>query len=169
MAMLKIRIYGDPILRKKATLVEKIGLEEKKMFEDMAQTMYASKGVGLAATQVGFDKQLIVVDTGSGLLKLANPKVIKAQCSRMGEEGCLSFPDITVKIKRPEKISVEALNHDGIKVQIEAENLLARAIQHEMDHLKGIVIIDKIGMLKKAALAGKLNQLKKISKEKNRL
>ena len=130
MSTMHIRIYGDPILRKKALLVDKIGLEEKKLFEDMAQTMYAAKGVGLAATQVGVKKQVMVIDVGSGLLKLANPKILKAQCKRLGEEGCLSFPEITVKITRPEKIVVEALDQNGAKVKIDAQGLLARAIQH---------------------------------------
>jgi len=158
---MKIRIYGDSILRKKAKLVEVVGDKEKKELEDMAKTMYSAKGVGLAANQVGIDKQLIVVDVGNGLFKLVNPKVVKAQCKKMGEEGCLSFPGITVKIKRPEEIVVEALNQDGIKVKIEVEGLLARAIQHEIDHLMGVVIIDRIGVLQKTLLAKKLKELKK--------
>jgi len=165
MAIMRIRIYGDPILRKKAKPVEAVGDQEKKELEDMAKTMYSAKGVGLAATQVGIDKQLIVVDVGNGLLKLANAKVIKAQCAKTAEEGCLSFPEITVKIKRPEKITVEALNHDGVKVKIDAEGLLARAIQHEIDHLAGVVIVDRIGVLQKAIIAKKLNKLKKIGRK----
>ena len=161
MSTMHIRIYGDPILRKKALLVDKIGLEEKKLFEDMAQTMYAAKGVGLAATQVGVKKQVMVIDVGSGLLKLANPKILKAQCKRLGEEGCLSFPEITVKITRPEKIVVEALDQNGAKVKIDAQGLLARVIQHEVDHLSGVVIIDRIGIRQRLLIAKKLWQLKK--------
>ena len=161
MSILRIRIYGDPALKKKALPVEKIGPDEIKLFEDMAQTMYAAKGVGLAATQVGRAKQLMVIDVGEGLLKLANPRIAKAQCKRAGEEGCLSLPDITVKIRRPEKVVFEALNQDGVKVKIEAEGLLARAFQHEIDHLNGIVIIDRAGIRQRLLIAKKLAQLKK--------
>jgi len=164
MPILKIRIYGDPILKKKAASIDKIGPEEKRLFEDMANTMYSLKGIGLAATQVGVEKQMMVIDVGQGLLKLANPKIVKASCKRSGEEGCLSFPEITVKIRRPEKIVAEALNHEGKKIKIEAEGLLARALQHELDHLAGIVIIDKIGIRQRLFIAKKLARLKKMGK-----
>ena len=166
MPILRIRIYGDPILKKKTLPVDKIGPDEKNIFEDMARAMYSVKGVGLAANQVGIGKQLMVIDVGQGLFKFANPKVIKASCKRAGEEGCLSFPEITVKIKRPEKIVVEALNHDGKKIEIEAEGLFARVLQHEIDHLMGVVIIDKIGIKQRLLLAGKLAKLKKIREGK---
>jgi len=164
MPILKIRIYGDPVLKKKAASIERVGPEEKKLFEDMANTMYLLKGVGLAATQVGVEKQMMVIDVGCGLLKLANPKVVKASCKRSGEEGCLSFPEIIVKISRPEKIVAEALNHEGKKIRIEAEGLLARALQHELDHLSGVVIIDKIGIRQRLFIAKKLARLKKMGK-----
>lgn len=163
MSILRIRIYGDPALKKKALPVDKIGPDEKKLFEDMAQTMYAAKGVGLAATQVGRAKQLMVIDIGEGLLKLANPRIAKAQCRRAGEEGCLSFPDITVKIRRPEKVVLEAFNQDGAKVRIDAEGLLARAFGHEIDHLNGVVIIDRAGVRQKLLLTKKLRQIKKFA------
>jgi len=165
MAILKIRLYGDPVLKTRALDIVKIGQDEKKLFEDMAQTMYSAKGVGLAATQVGVSKQMLVVDVGEGLLKLANPKIVNASCRKIGEEGCLSFPDISVKISRPEKIVVEALNHEGRAVKIEAEGLSARALQHEMDHLAGIVIIDRIGLRQKLFIAKKLTTLKKMGKK----
>jgi peptide deformylase len=156
-----IRIYPDPALRVTARTVENIGSQEKHIFEEMSRAMYAAEGVGLAATQVGVDKRLIVIDVGSGLLKLANPKIIKAWCKGLGEERCLSFPGIRVKIKRPQKVALEAINQDNQKVNITAEGLLARVIQHEMDHLKGIVIIDKIGLMQRLMLARKLWQLKR--------
>ena len=165
MSSLHIRIYGDPILKVKALPADKIGPQEKKVLEDMARTMYAAEGVGLAATQVGVNKQLIVVDVGNGLLKLANPKLIKAWCNRLGEEGCLSFPGIRLKIKRPEKVVLEALNQDGQKIKIEAEGLLARVLHHEVDHLMGIVIIDRVGIRQRLLVAGKLWRLK-MSKKK---
>lgn len=164
MSILKIMIYGNPFLKKQALPVEKVGPLEKKIFENMAQTMYNAGGAGLAATQVGINKQIMVVDVGKGLFKLANPKIIKVLCKKSGEEGCLSFPEVTVKIRRPEKITVEALNQDNQKIRIEAEGLLARAIQHEMDHLAGILIVDRIGIKQRLLLGPKLKQLKKLSK-----
>ncbi|PIW66601.1 MAG: peptide deformylase [Candidatus Omnitrophica bacterium CG12_big_fil_rev_8_21_14_0_65_43_15] len=161
MPTLKIRVYPDPILKKKTSFVAGITDDEKKLFEDMAKTMYVAGGVGLAANQVGVSKQIMVLDVGRGLLKLANPKILKASCKKSGEEGCLSFPEISVKIKRPEKVVIEAMNHEGAKVKIEADGLFARALQHEMDHLAGVVIIDKIGIRQKFLIAGKLRKLKK--------
>jgi len=161
MPTLKIRVYPDPILKKKTSFVAGITDDEKKLFEDMAKTMYVAGGVGLAANQVGVAKQIMVLDVGRGLLKLANPKILKASCKKSGEEGCLSFPEISVKIKRPEKVVIEAMNHEGAKVKIEADGLFARALQHEMDHLAGVVIIDKIGIRQKFLIAGKLRKLKK--------
>jgi len=161
MPTLKIRVYPDPILKKKTSFVAGITDDEKKLFEDMAKTMYVAGGVGLAANQVGVAKQIMVLDVGRGLLKLANPKILKASCKKSGEEGCLSFPEISVKIERPEKVVIEAMNHEGAKVKIEADGLFARALQHEMDHLAGVVIIDKIGIRQKFLIAGKLRKLKK--------
>ncbi|OIO79438.1 MAG: peptide deformylase [Candidatus Omnitrophica bacterium CG1_02_43_210] len=161
MPTLKIRVYPDPILKKKTSFVAGITDDEKKLFEDMAKTMYVAGGVGLAANQVGVSKQIMVLDVGRGLLKLANPKILKASCKKSGEEGCLSFPEISVKIERPEKVVIEAMNHEGAKVKIEADGLFARALQHEMDHLAGVVIIDKIGIRQKLLIAGKLRKLKK--------
>jgi len=161
MPTLKIRVYPDPILKKKTSFVAGITDDEKKLFEDMAKTMYVAGGVGLAANQVGVSKQIMVLDVGRGLLKLANPKILKASCKKSGEEGCLSFPEISVKIERPEKVVIEAMNHEGAKVKIEADGLFARALQHEMDHLAGVVIIDKIGIRQKFLIAGKLRKLKK--------
>ena len=108
---------------------------------------------------------MIVVDVGTGLLKLANPKILTACSKKSGEEGCLSFPGVSVKVRRHNKITVEALNHDGVKVKIDADGLLARALQHEIDHLMGILIIDRIGVAQKLLLAKKLQELKKSNKQ----
>ena len=157
---MQIKIYGDPFLRKKAKPAEKIGPKQKKIFEEMARVMYAAKGAGLASTQVGIEEQLLVIDVGSGLLKLANPVLVKTEGIEYGEEGCLSIPEVSVRIKRSRKVTVEALNQDGIKVKIEADGLLARVLQHEIDHLKGILIIDRAGLRQMFLAAWKLRKMK---------
>jgi len=161
MPTLKIRVYPDPILKKKTSFVAGITDDEKKLFEDMAKTMYVAGGVGLAANQVGVSKQIMVLDVGRGLLKLANPKILKASCKKSGEEGCLSFPEISVKIERPEKVVIEAMNHEGAMVKIKADGLFARALQHEMDHLVGKVFVDYLSVLKRAMVRKKLEKARR--------
>ncbi|MCD6472886.1 peptide deformylase [Candidatus Aerophobetes bacterium] len=141
-SLYKIRKYGDPILRKKCNIVKNIGIEEEKILKRMSETMYASQAIGLAAPQVGIDKQLIVVDVDEGLLKLINPLILLKEGEGVLEEGCLSVPGITVKVKRAKNIVVEGWNEEGKRVKVEAKGLFARAIQHEIDHLQGILIID---------------------------
>lgn len=160
MGELKIRIYPDPTLRKPASRVSRVGDEEKNILADMAGAMYLNSGVGLAAVQVGIDKQLAVIDIGNGLIKMANPEIVKCEGSQCEEEGCLSVPGIGVKIKRANSVTVRFLSGDGETVQIQAQGLLARAIQHEIDHLCGIVILDHVNpikrlFLKKRAVKGK--------------
>ncbi len=161
MPNLEIKIYPNPVLRKKAKPIESVGPEEVELLDEMAQTMYGASGVGLAAPQVGIDKQLIVVDTGEGLLKLANPKVIEVRGRQTMEEGCLSLPGMCVKVKRANKIKVEALNENNEKVILEKEGLTSVALQHEIDHLFGILIVDKVGFIQKLRLHRKLKNLKK--------
>jgi len=156
----EIRTYGDPVLRKKAEPVDSVGPEEQKLFDEMEQVMNCAQGVGLAAPQVGISKQMIVVDVGQGPLKLANPKIIKSEGSKVAEEGCLSLPGVSIKVKRAFKITVEALNYDNQKVSVEAGDLAARAIQHEIDHLSGTLIVDRTGFWSKFSLLKKLRQLK---------
>jgi len=111
MAILRIRKYGDPILRKRCNPVEKPGTQEESVLDDMAETMYDAKGAGLAAPQVGINKRLIVVDVGEGLIKLLNSKIIwKSEGEDFFEEGCLSLPEIIVGVKRAEKVIVGGLN-----------------------------------------------------------
>jgi len=159
-----IRIFGEPVLRKKAKPVKSIGEEEGKTLEAMAKLMYEAQGCGLAANQVGLDKQLFVVDVGGGLLKLANPKILKKEGSDIIEEGCLSLPGVLVKIKRPRKILIECLDSDNKVIQFEAQDILCRALQHEIDHLKGKLIIDYAPMAKRFFLRRKL---RRIAKQKN--
>ncbi|MFH1198594.1 MAG: peptide deformylase, partial [Candidatus Omnitrophota bacterium] len=132
---LRVRIYGDPALRKKAKEVFKVGLEHREILSQMSRLMYEQSGIGLAAPQVGRTEAMIVVDVGQGLYKLINPKVVKRQGSQALEEGCLSIPGVCIKVKRADKIIVEALDDNGKKVSIQAQGLLACCLQHEIDHL----------------------------------
>jgi len=109
----------------------------------MADTMYAEKGVGLAAPQVGVLKRLVVIDVGDGLLELINPKIVKTEGEVVDTEGCLSVPELVGDVSRPKKVWVEALNTKGEKIYLEGEDLLARAFCHEVDHLDGILFTSR--------------------------
>lgn len=146
----------NPCLRKKTTKVLKISDEEKRVLDEMAKTMYLKGGVGVAACQVGIDKQLAVVDIGNGLIKLINPTIIKKESWETEEEGCLSIPEAAIKVKRAKKITVEYLNEKGEALRIIAEGLLARVIQHEIDHLAGKLIIDYLSPIKKLLFSSRL-------------
>jgi peptide deformylase len=133
----------------------------------MAQLMYADSGIGLAAPQVGINETMIVVDIGSGLYKLINPKVVKKQGSQVLEEGCLSIPGVYIKIKRAKRILVKALDEFAKPLDIEAEDLLACVLQHEIDHLKGKLIVDYASFFERLKIKNKLGGLKKKVKDEN--
>ncbi len=139
MALRNIRIDGDEVLGKVCREVDVIDNRVLTLLKDMADTMYAEKGVGLAAPQVGVLKRLVVIDVGDGLLELINPKVVKTEGEVVDTEGCLSVPELVGEVARPKKVWVEALNTKGEKVYLEGEDLLARAFCHELDHLDGIL------------------------------
>lgn len=149
MAVLKVRKYPDKILCRRAGEVPVVDAEVRRLLDDMAMTMYAVGGVGLAGPQVGLDMRLIVIDVGEGLLKLVNPVIVKSEGISVIEEGCLSVPDVTVKVKRASKVTVKALNADGRGELIKAEGLLAHAFGQEIDHLNGRLIIDYLPFYKK--------------------
>lgn len=158
MSILKIRYYPDPILKKKAEKVSCVTDAERAELCDMAETMYLSQGIGLAANQVGIDKQLVVVDVGDGLIKLVNPSIsMRHGCDRM-EEGCLSVPGAQVKVKRSRKVVVRCLNEEGKPLSLEASGLLARAIQHEADHLVGKTILDHLNPIQRLFLKNRLTK-----------
>lgn len=119
------------------------------MLNGMAEAMYLNQGVGLAATQVGIAKSLIVIDAGEGLLKLVNPVISRRSGTEISEEGCLSVPGECIRIKRAKSVIVDFLNEKGEPSTINASGLLARALQHEIDHLSGKLIIDYLNPLKK--------------------
>jgi peptide deformylase len=162
---LKIRVFGDPVLRRRAQTVKRIAAYHKQMLSQMAQLMYDSGGAGLAAPQVGINAAMIVVDAGSGLYKLINPRIVHRYGSQVLEEGCLSVPGICLKIKRAKKIVVEAQDESDKPLKIEAEDLLACVFQHEIDHLKGKLIVDHASIVEKFKIKRRLLALQKKTNE----
>lgn len=154
MALLDIRTYPDPVLKKLSKPVETLDERVRNLFQDMAETMYANNGVGLAAPQVGVNLRMIVVDANRGeegnqLLKLVNPRITYTEGNRKSEEGCLSLPELVVEVDRFEKVMIEALLLNGDPVKVEAEGLLSIALQHEIDHLDGILLVDRLSSLRR--------------------
>lgn len=160
MAKLEIKIYPDPVLRRKARRVEKVGDDERKLAYDMIETMRSANGVGLAAPQVGISRRIVVAEDVEGdkraVLTLINPRITQKKGRVKLCEGCLSLPGVSNDVVRPEFVTVEALNLDGDKLKINTGGILARIIQHEIDHLDGIVFIDKIGFLKRKKIIKQL-------------
>jgi peptide deformylase len=177
--LLKVVKYGSPVLRKKGAPVESITPEIKKLIADMFETMYAYKGVGLAAQQVAHAVQITVIDVrgvtdrpstlelkGKPVevaemmpLALINPELTPAGETAAGPEGCLSFPEVFAEITRPQFVDVKALNDKGKPIEFRAGGLLARAIQHEWDHLHGILFIDRMDKKTKEELKPDLEAL----------
>ncbi|MGM9567050.1 MAG: peptide deformylase [Clostridia bacterium] len=150
MAIYSIEKAGEStVLRQKAKPVSEVNDTIRTLLDDMAETMYASEGVGLAAPQVGISRRIIVVDVGEGLIELVNPVLLKGRGKQVGEEGCLSVPGYFAPVERYKTIFVEGLDRDGHPVQIKAKDFTAVALQHEMDHLDGILFIDKAKKEKK--------------------
>ena len=157
---LKIRLFGDPALRKRAKSVYQVTESHRKVLSEMARLMYASSGIGLAAPQVGVNEKMIVVDIGSGLYKLINPKIVKKDGNQVLEEGCLSIPGICIKVKRARKVLIEAQDEYGKPLKLEAQDLLACVFQHEIEHLKGKMIIDHASLFEKLKIKKRLEELK---------
>lgn len=143
MAKRKIRISTDEVLRKISKPVSAITPSVLTLLDDMAETMYAASGVGLAAPQVGILKRIVVIDIGDGLVELINPVVVETKGSQIGNEGCLSIPGYSAPVERPEYVKVKALNRKGEEIIVEGKDLMAVALCHETDHLDGILYIDK--------------------------
>lgn len=159
MALLPILHYPDPRLHKVAAPVKRVDDKIRKIIKDMADTMYAAPGIGLAATQVDVHLRIIVIDiteTRDQLQVFINPEIISAEGEAECEEGCLSVPGIFEKITRAARVKVSALDEHGNKRQLEAEGLLAVCIQHEMDHLIGRVFVEKLSRLKQQRITAKL-------------
>jgi peptide deformylase len=169
MALLKIHKYPDPALKQAAKPVETIDGEVSAFLESMTQTMYAAPGVGLAATQVGDSRRLIVLDTdhqnpGKNLLKLINPRIVEAEGSIVWEEGCLSVIDFTAEVKRAARVLLRAWTLEQNEIEIEATDLQAVAFQHELDHLDGKLFIDRLSRIKRELYRRKLAKMLKEGK-----
>ncbi len=155
MSALNILTYPDKFLRQSAKPVKNIDATTQKMIANMSYTMHESKGVGLAAIQVGFDQSLILYDLSPGeekitLQVLINPRIIESNGRIISEkEGCLSLPDLRADVKRAESVLVEGFDRDGNPRRIDAEGYLAIVLQHEIDHLNGVLFIDHISALKR--------------------
>jgi peptide deformylase len=174
MAVRPILTAPDPGLKTVSTPVEKVDAEIRKLAEDMADSMYAADGIGLAAVQIGVPKRVIVMDleqdkkdgkpTKKNWRVFINPKILWASEEKaVFEEGCLSVPEIYDDVERPARIRAEYLDLDGKRVEIEADGMLATCLQHEMDHLEGILFIDHLSRLKRAMLVKKLTKAKKLA------
>ncbi|WP_142810425.1 peptide deformylase [Tepidiphilus olei] len=159
MALLPILHYPDPRLKKRAEPVTEVDESIRRLAADMAETMYAAPGIGLAATQVDVHKRVIVIDVTedrSGLTVLINPEILEKDGECVSEEGCLSVPGIYDKVTRAERVRVRALNLQGEQIEFEAEGLLAVCIQHEIDHLDGKVFVEYLSPLKQSRIKAKL-------------
>ncbi|EGK13270.1 peptide deformylase [Kroppenstedtia eburnea] len=143
MAIRKIVLVPDPILKEKARPVTKFNERLHKLLDDMADTMYDAPGVGLAAPQVGISKRVIVVDDGNGLIEAVNPELFDKEGEQLAPpEGCLSIPGLLGEVRRAEKVRLKARDRQGQFFELEAEGYLARILQHEVDHLNGILFTD---------------------------
>jgi len=154
--MENIRIYPDPILRKKAQFVENIDGKVKGIADHMAEVMHANKGIGLAAPQIGILSRILIVDIGEGCTVLINPEIVEGEGESLMEEGCLSLPTIEVPVKRMEKVFIRGQNLESKEVSLELFGFPGRVYQHEVDHLNGILIIHHISRLKRELLIKKM-------------
>jgi len=175
MARRSIIIAPDPRLKVTAKRVERVDQSVRKLMDDMAETMYAAPGIGLAAPQVGESLRVIVLDVAGkdekpAPMKLANPEIVWASDERaVQEEGCLSLPEHYAEVERPARVRVRYLDYDNEIREIEADGTLATCLQHEMDHLEGTLFVDHISMLKRNIILRKLRKMKRAEPEPARL
>lgn len=162
---LKIRYYGDAGLRKKSTLIKDVGPAERMLAHSMLLTMHHYKGIGLAAPQVGINQRMIVIDIGEGPMVVINPYIVKKSGSSVMEEGCLSLPEISIKVKRPLKIWVSFLDEHGRRVEKVLQDLMARVFLHETDHLNGKLIIDFANIPTRIKIKDQLKKIRQMAKE----
>ncbi len=163
MALLPIRVVPDPVLRRPCDAVETFDEDLRRLAGNMVETMYAAPGVGLAAPQVGVSRRLAVVDVSVGkesgaLHVFVNPRIVSSEGRVSDLEGCLSIPDLSDKVERPERIVVQARNLEGEPFELRAEEWLARAICHEVDHLDGILFVQRLRGLRRQRAERKLKR-----------
>jgi peptide deformylase len=164
MAIIEILHFPDPRLRKKATPVDEVNDQIRQTVKDMFETMYQAPGIGLAATQVNIQQQVIVMDVSEDKTEpvcLINPEIIAKDGKEEMQEGCLSVPGIFENVQRAENITVKALDQQGAEFTLEADGLLAVCIQHEMDHLAGKLFVDYLSPLKMQRIKKKMLKMKK--------
>jgi peptide deformylase len=167
--------FGEEVLRQKAVTVATITDEVRKLVRDMLETMYAARGLGLAAEQVGRTEAICVIDVPADAEKeecradnasirmpliMINPEILASEGKQRNDEGCLSFPDIGAPITRANQVTVTFLDGDGHRQTVTAKGLLARAVQHEVDHLNGILLVDKMSPMQKLSVSGQLRRLR---------
>lgn len=148
MATLPIRIWGDPILKKRASAVDRLTTQDKKLIEDMIDTMLAADGAGLAAPQVGVGKRIFVFRRGEEIHALINPKIIRRDGRKVGDEGCLSIPGVQARVERAARVTITGRNEKGKVITLDCEDgdeqgRAATCVQHELDHLDGVLYIEK--------------------------
>jgi len=165
--------YGAKVLRQRCAPVEKVDDEIKSLIDDLFDSMHAAEGVGLAAPQIGVRKRIIVIDvssqeSGRPPIALVNPEIVSASGSVVGEEGCLSFPDLYGEVKRYATVEIEAVDARGEPCKLTADGFYARALQHEIDHLDGKLFVDHLSPLKRQLMRGALKRLKKEGEAWNR-
>ena len=163
---LEITKYGHPVLETVAEPITDFGAELRKLVDDMFETMYSAKGVGLAAPQVNVSKRLTVIDVSSGAkpedkLVLINPEIIRLDGTQVGEEGCLSIPGFREDVRRSLTATIRAQDVCGEHFEVTGEELLARAMQHEIDHLNGVLFIQHVSLLKRDLIKRKIKKLQK--------
>lgn len=166
MARLPIRLYGDPVLRKRAEKIEEIDEDIKKLAQDMLETCKETKAVGLAGNQVGVTKRILVVDRANINLNeepliVINPEVIETEGEEMNEEGCMSVPGPFEEVRRPHKVKIKGMNLEGKEITVEGEGLLAKVLMHEIDHLNGLLFIDHLSSIRRQLLSKKLREISK--------
>jgi len=155
-SLLDVRVFGDPILRQETTPIAAVTDEIRRLIDDMFETMYAAKGIGLAAPQVGRLERVAVIDIGEdNPFAIINPETVLTEGSVKGEEGCLSIPEVYGDVERSARVVVRAIGRDGEPFEVDATELLARCLQHEIDHLHGKLFIDYLGAFKRRSALAK--------------
>ena len=167
MAIFPILTLPDPVLRKQAKPIERVDVELRRLMDDMLLTMYDAPGIGLAAPQIGISRRLIVMDPAKEEapktpLNMVNPEILdRSEEMRIHEEGCLSIPDFTAEVERPDKTRVSYIDREGKRQEMDLEGIWSTLVQHEIDHLNGVLFIDYLSRLKRDMVVRKFTKAKR--------